>query len=548
MTRWVALSALLLLPSSLPAADLDAFRQIAVQDGGRVKPLDTLARETARRVGGARAFGAESMQSKEPVEWLLAMMSDPAHWKTVPMIRIAQADLRASIGLPAVRDRFSFDELVRNERFLAALDKLQARYQAEESPKLDPIEDAVSSLYSTLNMLAGIFSTEGIKMVPPPPDHGDHWHSVVDAESSPRVRLLSAALLAAHRSGDREGVASAGRALATRLAESSPAVYPTARELSREVRYNRLKPFRLAWVLYVVGAGLAFSAVALRRRASLGLAVITAGWLMQTYGLVLRTIIAGRAPVTNMYESVVFVAWGAVLFAMIFEWTQRVGYAAASAAVLAVAALVTADSVPIMDGHINPLVPVLRDNFWLTTHVLTISLGYAALLLGAGLGHVSLAAWLLAPDKARTSRLPVLIYRSLQTGTFFLAAGTLLGGVWASYSWGRFWGWDPKETWALIALLGYLALLHARSAGVLREFGMAVGSIASFLLVLMAWYGVNFILGTGLHSYGFGAGGYGYAAGFAALELGIVAFALAVWRRRHAVPGPTTLPAHAHSS
>jgi cytochrome c-type biogenesis protein CcsB len=548
MSRSVALLALLLLPSFLPAADLDKVRTIAVQDGGRIKPLDTFARETARRVGGARAFGAESMQSKEPVEWLLAMMSDPEHWKGVPMIRVAQADLRVSVGLPEGRDRFSFDELVANQRFLAAIDRLQARFENGANPRLEPVEEALSSLYGTLNLLAGIFTTEGVKLVPPAANHANHWHSLADAETTPRVRLLGAALLAAHQAGEREGIASAGGALARRLAESAPDAYPTAGQLAREVHYNRLKPFRLAWFLYIFGAALALARLAMRRSPSWGLVVIGVGWLLHTYGLALRTVIAERAPVTNMYESVVFVAWGAVLLALVFEWTQRVGYAAPSAAVLAVAALVTADSVPIMDGAISPLVPVLRDNFWLTTHVLTISLGYAALLLGAGLAHVSLALWLLAPDKARASRLPALLYRSLQAGTLLLAAGTLLGGIWASYSWGRFWGWDPKETWALIALLGYLSLLHARSAGVIRELGMAVGSILSFLLVLMAWYGVNFILGTGLHSYGFGSGGYGYAAGFAAVELAFVAFILVIAQRRRVAAAPATRLAHAQTS
>jgi ABC-type transport system involved in cytochrome c biogenesis permease subunit len=541
-----ALLALLLLPSSLPAADLDPLRALALQDGGRVKPLDTFARETARRVGGARAFGAESMQSKEPIEWLLSMMAEPDRWKSVPMVRVAQAELRQSLDLPAGRDRFSFDELVGNPRFTAAVDTLRARFAGGAEPKLSPHEEAVSSLYSTLDLLAGIFSGEVIKAVPPAAGQGDEWRPLADSRTSSRVRLLGAALLAAERAGDRRGVSSAAQSLSVRLREIDPAAYPSAAALGREVSYNRLKPFRLAWMLYVIGAGFILARLAVGRSHTLGLLLLGAGWLAHGGGLALRVLISGRAPVTNMYESVVFVAWGAVLFALLIERSQRVGYAAASAAILAVGALVTADSVPIMDGAIQPLVPVLRDNFWLTTHVLTISLGYAALLLAAGLGHVSLGLWLWSPARSRASRLPVLLYRAVQAGTLFLAAGTLLGGVWASYAWGRFWGWDPKETWALIALLGYLSLLHARSAGVLRDFGMAVGSVLSFLLVMMAWYGVNFILGTGLHSYGFGAGGTVYAAGFAAVELAIVGLVFLVRHRREGAVTPVR-EAHAHA-
>ena len=133
-------------------------------------------------------------------------------------------------------------------------------------------------------------------------------------------------------------------------------------------------------------------------------------------------------------------------------------------------------------------------------------------------------------ETALFKTLSLFLYRALQVGTLLLATGTMLGGVWASYSWGRFWGWDPKETWAFIALLGYLAILHGRMVGWIREFGMAVGAILGFLLILMAWYGVNFVLGTGLHSYGFGSGGYTYVGGFVAFE--ILVILAAVLRRR----------------
>jgi hypothetical protein len=125
------------------------------------------------------------------------------------------------------------------------------------------------------------------------------------------------------------------------------------------------------------------------------------------------------------------------------------------------------------------------------------------------------------------------IYRAMQIGVLLLATGTILGGVWANYSWGRFWGWDPKETWALVTLLCYLALLHGRLAGWWKGFGLAVGSVACFLSVMMSWYGVNFVLGKGLHSYGFGTGGFSYVACFAVFEVIFVAFVL-FWNQRHA--------------
>jgi ABC-type transport system involved in cytochrome c biogenesis permease subunit len=168
-------------------------------------------------------------------------------------------------------------------------------------------------------------------------------------------------------------------------------------------------------------------------------------------------------------------------------------------------------------------------------------LGYAAFTLAMGIGHLNLGLYFFRPREAVLFKnLSLFLYRALQVGTLFLAVGTLLGGVWASYSWGRFWGWDPKETWALIALLGYLAVLHGRFVGWFKDFGMAVGSLLGFLLVLMAWYGVNFVLGTGLHSYGFGSGGYTYVGGFVAFEVAVIA--LAAFRYRAQAAKPKTAP------
>jgi cytochrome c biogenesis factor len=142
---------------------------------------------------------------------------------------------------------------------------------------------------------------------------------------------------------------------------------------------------------------------------------------------------------------------------------------------------------------------------------MTITLSYAAFALAMGIGNITLGYYLLRNgDQNIISALTRFTYRAIQVGVLLLATGTILGGVWADYSWGRFWGWDPKEVWALVALLGYLAVLHARYAGWVRSFGLAALSVLCFSLIIMAWYGVNYVLGAGLHSYGFGGGGQAY--------------------------------------
>jgi cytochrome c-type biogenesis protein CcsB len=538
--------------AALPAVadtDLMPLSTLAVQEGGRHKPLDTFARETARRVSGARAFtGGERVEGLEPAEWVVSLLSDPERWRGEPIFRVTHAALRERLALPAGQDRFTFQELAEHGPLLEAVEEVQERMRIDPDARLDPVEQEIAALYGTLSTVAAIFSGDGLRVVPNPAAEDGTWLSVaalgtMKGSAAGILRRQVGDLAVASRQGDREGLAAAARALSRSLREAAPSAYPSAAALEREVRYNRLKPFRVSWLLYLGGFLALLVAVAVRTRvtAALALGFVLLGFAMNTYGMVLRTLVAGRAPVTNMYETVVFAAWGAVLLALLFERRSRTRVATACASGLAVIALILADNVPIMDGSITPLVPVLRDNTWLTLHVLTITLGYAAFLLGLGLGHVNLGLHLFGRRQAALLKsLSQLLYRSLQVGTLFLAVGTLLGGVWASYSWGRFWGWDPKETWALIALLGYLALLHGRLLGWIRDFGLAVGAILGFLLVLMAWYGVNFVLGTGLHSYGFGVGGHGYVGAFIALEGAFLGYA--VWRHdpRPAQPATAT--------
>ncbi|NCY22584.1 hypothetical protein EBX31_11610, partial [bacterium] len=268
-------------------------------------------------------------------------------------------------------------------------------------------------------------------------------------------------------------------------------------KLSFEVIYLKLHPFRWAWISWLVAALFLLSPGKRKssRSLSLGWLFSLLGSLLLIAGFAVRIWIAGRPPVTNMYESILWVAFGC--------------------------------QPAVLDPSLNPLVPVLRSNFWLTIHVLTITLSYGAFALATALGHFLVFRSLQSRALPTAQDAGVIqLYRCLQIGVLLLAAGVILGGVWANYSWGRFWDWDPKETWALIALLSYIILLHGRLGGWWGGYGLAVGSIGCFLTILMAWYGVNFVLGKGLHSYGFGNGGQLYVGLFALLEIGWIVWAL----------------------
>ncbi|MEM8810565.1 MAG: cytochrome c biogenesis protein CcsA, partial [Cyanobacteria bacterium P01_G01_bin.38] len=299
------------------------------------------------------------------------------------------------------------------------------------------------------------------------------------------------------------------------LTALSPEIYPTDGVMRREVFFNHFHPFAKAWQLYGLAFIVMLAALWVKppdQRLDLywsAIGLFVAGVAVQSYGFLLRMQIADRPPVTNMYESVVWVGFGISAIALAFELIYRSKYYLLAAAPLSVMCLILADSLPaVLDPSISPLVPVLRDNFWLSIHVPTIALSYASFALALGLGHVALGSYLFTPQaKDRIQLLSKLNYRVLQVGVLLLTAGIILGGIWAHFSWGRFWGWDPKETWALIALLCYLVPLHGRLVGWIGNFGISVASVVAFNAVLMAWYGVNFVLGTGLHSYGFGTGG-----------------------------------------
>jgi cytochrome c-type biogenesis protein CcsB len=272
-----------------------------------------------------------------------------------------------------------------------------------------------------------------------------------------------------------------------------------------EVTYNKIDPFQKAWMFYVVSFVIFLAGWATGNRV-LGFAALfplLVGFLFHSGGLLARQWIAGRPPISNLYESLTFIVWGIVAISVIFEMINRKRVFGTIAAVLGSIGMVLAEILPI-ERELNPLVAVLR-SYWMQYHVTTILLSYSALTLAAGLAHFHLALSWFAPGKQLLARkTSQLLYTMMKVGITTLAAGIILGAVWASDSWGRYWGWDPKETWSLITLVGYLAIVHGRFAGWLTPYGVSVANVACWGLVLFTYYGVNFFL-VGLHSYAGGA-------------------------------------------
>lgn len=494
--------------------DLTGLDSVPIQEGGRKKPFLVFADEALLSLSGKGRFLKDGVKISSTMT-IASLWLTPMGWEDQPLILIANKNFKDQLGFDPATKLFSYRELAGNEKLRTALQAVSAIRSKNPKATLDVLQREASTVGMRLAVFEGLVSTRSVTLLPT----GAAAWSPLKPDDSALAKLREG-----FRTNNQADFDAGLAELRIEQAREESRFQADVGKISLEVFYQRLHPFRYAWILYLA-AGIGMLVVPGKPGYALGWAFGLSGFLLQIAGFTLRTIISGRAPVTNMYESVVWVAFGTIFFALIFEAIYRSRYFLLGAVPIAVASLILADTQPvILDRSIHPLVPVLADNFWLTTHVLTITLSYAAFALALGVGHIILGKSILG-GKASPA-LHNYLYRTLQIGVLLLAVGTILGGVWANYSWGRFWDWDPKETWALIAFLTYLFILHGRIAGKWGGFGMAVGAVLAFQSVIMAWYGVNFILGVGLHSYGFGTGGLPGAVAFILCEFVFVALAV----------------------
>ncbi|MCP4645727.1 MAG: cytochrome c biogenesis protein CcsA [bacterium] len=280
-----------------------------------------------------------------------------------------------------------------------------------------------------------------------------------------------------------------------------------------EVTFYNAKLFYRSLVLYLV-CFLLVAVVWMRPKsrklylaALYGLMIPTA---LLAVGITLRCIIRGRPPVTTLYETILFTTATAVAVSLFMEFVNRQRIALSLAAILGAVGMFLANKYEVREGvdTMPSMVAVLDTNFWLSTHVTTIIIGYAAGLLAGAMGHVYILGRLIGfrkEDKAFYRNVARMTYGVLCFGLAFTTIGTVFGGIWAAESWGRFWGWDPKENGALMIVLWMLAVLHARLGGHIRDLGVCISAVICGMIVTFSWWGIN-LLGVGLHTYGFTSG------------------------------------------
>ena len=529
------------------ARHAERFSRIVVQDHkGRMKPIHTLSREIMRKV--ARK---ESWNGLNADQALLGMLANSRDWQDVPLIKLGKHEKIRSL-LDVEGERAAYSDFFNESGEYILRDEVRRAYNLQPIDRT-VYEKELMKIDERLNIVSMAFSGRLLKIIPIPGDENNTWvsgrpsgHGQEMMSSEVAEKFFSAypaELRKAMETGNYTIVDQIVDELDKYQRENGAAVRPSDSKVNAEIWLNELNVFnRLAVAYLLLGLiflGLLFTSVFkpeydLSKVYRVLFVLVLLAFAFHTLGLGLRWYVSGRAPWSNGYESMIYIAWTSSLGGLLFTRRSFGGMAATmilAATVLLVAAL------SYLDPEITPLVPVLR-SYWLTIHVSLEAGSYGFLMLGAliGLINLILMIFLTNDNKDRLVRIgKEMTYISEMTltgGLIMISIGTYLGGVWANESWGRYWGWDAKETWALVTILIYAFILHMRLIPGLRGiYAFNLASLFGWASVIMTYYGVNYYL-SGLHSYAAGdpvpIPGWVYIAVVSCVIISVLAY----WRKR----------------
>jgi ABC-type transport system involved in cytochrome c biogenesis permease subunit len=548
--RWIpliaaALAILMVVPKlrssgDINGFDVEGFGQLPVVDRGRVKPLDTLARTSLLAISTKQTFRtdgehgtlerkrAQGMHKAPAIQWFLDVATKPLQARSYEVLRIDHPDVLGIFGLDRDRKYFSVNEV------LARADELDRQVRAAasvEDRERTAFQRKILQLSQQLNAYIAVENASDLLLVPPlheeatedwVPLDTPHVHgSADDRAHDPAVGFLNSAFVAW---GDNDP-GSFNAAVAGYQANLDERIPARMNKVRFETFFYRTSPFVQTMGLYVFAFVLAvLSWLGWSKPLSkAALAVLLVGLVIHTFGLVSRIYIQSRPPVTNLYSSALMVGWGAVVLGSILERWFRNGVGAVVGSTMGFMSLLVAHHLSLDGDTMTMMQAVLDTNFWLATHVVVITLGYSSTFLAGVLGIVYVLRGVLTktlgPEESRS--MSRMIYGIVCFATLFSFVGTILGGIWADQSWGRFWGWDPKENGALLIVLWNALVLHARWGGMARERGVAVLAVAGNIVTAWSWFGTN-MLGVGLHAYGFIDSALFWMAVFIASQLAVI--------------------------
>jgi ABC-type transport system involved in cytochrome c biogenesis permease subunit len=564
--------------------EMEKFGRIPVLLNGRIKPLDTVARTSLLIIHGKQTLATDE-GTLTPIDWLAEVLMKQSVAQDRKIFVIRNPETLAALGWqPDAGKYFSFREFIPHLQ--------QVEQQAELAQKVDaqlrsPFQRDIIKLFERLTLFHRLansievngtqnFASQidemvknihpnpvpmntGIKPealqnigflaetgyffpIPPFPPNDDplQWRKMgeslllflTDGKLHPAIKTW-AALATAFQQND---VAAFNRTLDSYSVELKRDLAGRVWKAKVESVFNQLQPFYSAMVLYVLIFILAAASWLIwpQTLGKYAFVLLILTFAIHSAGLITRMYLEGRPPVTNLYSSAVFIGWGAVLLGIFLERFFRNGIGSATAAMIGFITLLIAHHLS-MDGDTMEMMrAVLDTNGWLATHVVCVTLGYASTFLAGflALTYIVRGAFTPSLDRSTASSLTRMVYGIVCFATLFSFVGTILGGIWADQSWGRFWGWDPKENGALLIVLWTAIILHARWGGLVRQRGLMVMAVFGNIVTSWSWFGVN-MLGIGLHSYGFMDSAFPWLIAFVASQLAFMMIGLLplhLWR------------------
>ena len=497
---------------------IDAFGELLVQDHqGRIEPVSTLASDLLRKI--AKTDNWDGMSA---VEFFLEMSANPDKWKVVPLVKVGHPDLAKTLG--ASGGFVSFRQMFDDAGNYRLNDMVQQAYNKKQTLR-NKLDKEVMNVDERVNICYEIFKGDFLKIFPVPNDQRKTWvTSSTFPETAKKeevdfarniLNLYYQSVDEAETSGNwsksDENLGYIKKFQRTYGAD----IMPSSTKISMEIFYNEWNIFGklakiyalLGFVLLVLHFMLIFkSGKGLSKYITIGTILIAVAFLCYTLGLLARWYISGHAPWSNGYETMIYVGWATSLSGFIFLKRSPITLAVTT---LLAAIILFVAGMSWMNPEITNLVPVLK-SYWLVVHVAIITASYGFLGMGALLGMLNLVLMILRNKKNNQKisftilEVSYIVEMALIIGLFMLTIGSFIGGVWANESWGRYWGWDPKETWALVTVLVYSIILHLRKVpGLKSTFALNSLALVGLSSVLMTFFGVNYYL-SGMHSYGAG--------------------------------------------
>lgn len=500
--------------SKLVQQEAKEFGKIWVQGSdGRFEPVNTLAQELTRKIFKQNRYGQMSAE-----EFWLSILLDPVKWESIPLFELERPELSVILGINGSKAAFSSFFQGNQYRLTQMVDEAVKKRPNERSS----MDKSIIKLDEQLNVFYLCINGQYLRIFPDLRDSHARWFDLTSTvkglpeKDSLFINTAFGEYLNAIGDGNTSMAQKWREAITQYQEQNGSEVIPSETKAKLEILYNRMLVFeRLAPFFATIGLILLiiqflamFKPKKWQARLTSGFAVLFGlGFILHTIGLAVRWYVSGHAPMSNGYESMIFVAWGTLLAGLILM--KRSKMALALTALLAALSLLVAH-LSWMSPEITPLVPVLKSP-WLTIHVAVIMTSYSFLGLGA---LISIVVMFLYTSKTKKNyevvdrhiaHLTKMNKIVLIVGLYLITIGCFLGAIWANVSWGRYWGWDPKETWCLISILIYSFVIHMHHIkGMNTDFSFNLGSLLSFGSILMTYFGVNYFMG-GMHSYGGGA-------------------------------------------